>query len=232
MIRASSISTRRRPASGRAPRSSISRSSAPRATCCWRAWCGRRQRIPAEVIAIHGITNADVKNAPEWCDTLRRAARRADWTSHRGLQRHLRPANGQPGLRSLRAGRARRGLGVRDEAVCRLPRELGSRQALVPVPEAGARRPRLWRRARGHRAAADAFACRAVVLGMAATPLPESGSGTSRAARDSHQVFTLPWGCATGDDREPVGASCGSRRTRQSDASVRWAARRRARSWR
>ncbi len=26
------------------------------------------RRIPAEVIAIHGITNADVKNAPEWCD--------------------------------------------------------------------------------------------------------------------------------------------------------------------
>jgi DNA polymerase III epsilon subunit-like protein len=26
------------------------------------------RRIPAEVIAIHGITNADVKDAPEWGD--------------------------------------------------------------------------------------------------------------------------------------------------------------------
>ena len=100
------------------------------------------RRIPADAIAIHGITNADVKDAPEWCDVYDEVLRGAGRAPHRRLQRDVRQADGDPGVRAVRPGRARGGLGVRDEALRRVPRELGSGQALVPVPEAGARRAR------------------------------------------------------------------------------------------
>ena len=44
----------------------------------------------------------------------------------------------------------------------------------------------------GHRAAADAFACRAVVLGMAATPPPMPASRRESAALDAERPWHVP----------------------------------------
>ena len=44
----------------------------------------------------------------------------------------------------------------------------------------------------GHRAAADAFACRAVVLGMAATPPPKPETGANMAPLDAKRTWYIP----------------------------------------
>ena len=184
-----------------------------------------RQRIPAEVIAIHGITNADVKNAPEWCDihdellavlTGRRvvvynvtfdrqmvsqacdryAVLAPDADWECAMKRYAGfYGNWDPGKRWYRFQKL-------EHAVLAFGAEPG-----------------------GHRAAADAFACRAVVLGMAATSLPESVSGTSGAAWDSHQSVHAPLGMATGDasvsrSAPPAEVAARGNQTLQ----VRWAA--------
>ncbi|MDQ3225642.1 MAG: 3'-5' exonuclease [Chloroflexota bacterium] len=134
------------------------------------------RRIPAEVIAIHGITNADVQDAPEWRDIhetlLDALAGRRIIVYNVTFDRQM--VNQACDRYALSAPQA--------DWECAMKRYAGffgnwdpgkrwyrfeklERAVLAFGAEPG-----------GHRAAADAFACRAVVLGMAAATLPESGA--------------------------------------------------------
>jgi DNA polymerase-3 subunit epsilon len=130
--------------------------------------------IPVDAIAVHGITNADVKDAPEWCDVYDE-------------------------VQSILAGRR---IVVYNVTFDKQMVTQACRQYALPAPEAdwecamkryagfhgswdpGKRWYKFQKLERavltfgaepgGHRAAADALACRAVVLGMAATPPPRT----------------------------------------------------------
>ena len=184
------------------------------------------RRIPADATAIHGITNADVKNAPAWCDL------------HDDLQRVLagrriivynvifdrQMVNQACDRYSLAAPAA--------DWECAMKKYAGfygnwdpgrnwyrfeklERAVLAFGAEPG-----------GHRAAADAYACRAVVLGMAASTLPAPVTGANTADVDgqhSRQVFT---GIPASVHREKRGTGppeVGNLELKPLDAYTRWA---------
>jgi DNA polymerase III subunit epsilon len=134
------------------------------------------RRIPAEVIAIHGITNADVKDAPEWCDLYDEvrevlAGRRIVVYNVVFDRQMVTQACEQYALEAPEA-----------DWECAMKRYAGFHGSWDP----GKRWYRFQKLERavlafgaepgGHRAAADALACRAVVLGMAATQPPQHGN--------------------------------------------------------
>jgi hypothetical protein len=78
----------------------------------------------------------------------------------------------------------------------------------------------------GHRAAADAIACRAVVLGMAATPLPAPGAGANLAPLDAKRTWHIPGervAANPGNDRGATQTDSTSREKQPLDAYTRWA---------
>jgi DNA polymerase-3 subunit epsilon len=151
------------------------------------------RRIPADAIAIHGITNADVKDAPEWCDlyedVLRVLAGRRIIVYNVIFDRQMvkqacdRYALAAPAADWECAMRRYAGFYGNWDANKRWYRFQKLEHAVLTF---GARPG-------GHRAAADAFACRAVVLGMAATTPPEAGAGTAaRTDEASRGWHVLP----------------------------------------
>jgi DNA polymerase-3 subunit epsilon len=137
------------------------------------------KRIPADVIAIHGITDADVSGAPTWGDlyedVLRVLTSRRIVVYNVTFDRQM--VDQACGRFALAAPTA--------EWECAMKKYAGfygnwdaqkqwyrfqklERAVLAFGAEPG-----------GHRAAADALACRAVVLGMAATQPPATASGTA-----------------------------------------------------
>jgi DNA polymerase III subunit epsilon len=134
------------------------------------------QRIPAEVIAIHGITDGDVANAPCWdelyVDLRQRLEGRRIVVYNVAFDRQMIAQScAQCGLPLPAADwdcamKKYAGFhGSWDPAKRWYKFQKLERAVLAFGAEPG-----------GHRAAADAMACRAVVLGMAATPLPAIGS--------------------------------------------------------
>ena len=132
------------------------------------------RRIPAEVIAIHGITNADVTHAPEWCDLHDEllavlSGRRIVVYNVTFDRQMVTQACEQYALTAPEA-----------DWECAMKRYAGFHGSWDP----GKRWYRFQKLERavltfgaepgGHRAAADALACRAVVLGMAATEPPKT----------------------------------------------------------
>ena len=143
------------------------------------------RRIPADAIAIHGITNADVKDAPAWCDLyedlLRVLAGRRIIVYNVIFDRQMvnqaceRYALAAPAADWECAMRKYAGFyGNWDPGKRWYRFQKLERAVLTFGAEPG-----------GHRAAADAFACRAVVLGMAATapPAPRRRCSRTIAAR-------------------------------------------------
>ena len=144
------------------------------------------RRIPADATAIHGITNADVKDAPAWCDLyhdlLRVLAGRRIIVYNVIFDRQM--VNQACERYTLAAPAADWECAMRKYAGFHGNWDPGKRwyrfQKLEHAVLTFGAKPG------GHRAAADAFACRAVVLGMAATPPPRREDGTSVvASRDS-----------------------------------------------
>jgi DNA polymerase-3 subunit epsilon len=146
------------------------------------------RRIPADVTAVHGITDADVAGAPAWCDLHAELVRMLEGrrivvynvTFDRQM---VTQACDQYALPSPAA-----------DWDCAMKKYAGyhgswdarkrwyrfqklERAVLTFGAEPG-----------GHRAAADAFACRTVVLGMAATAPPEIDTTAPPVAIDSR-----PW---------------------------------------
>ncbi len=130
------------------------------------------RRIPADATAIHGITNADVKDAPAWCDLyedlLRVLAGRRVIVYNVIFDRQM--VNQACDRYALAAPAADWECAMRKYAGFYGNWDSGKRwyrfQKLERAVLAFGAEPG------GHRAAADAIACRAVVLGMAATPPP------------------------------------------------------------
>jgi hypothetical protein len=78
----------------------------------------------------------------------------------------------------------------------------------------------------GHRAAADAYACRAVVLGMAATPPPTPGAGANLAPIDTKRTWQVPADKADaipGNDRAATLTPATGPQRQPVDAYSRWA---------
>jgi len=150
------------------------------------------QRIPADAIAIHGITNADVKNAPAWCELydelLRVLAGRRIIVYNVIFDRQM--VNQACDRFSLDAPAADWECAMRKYAGFYGNWDPGKRwyrfQKLEHAVVAFGAQPG------GHRAAADAFACRAVVLGMAATPPPEQETGSNASSCDTKRVWHVP----------------------------------------
>jgi DNA polymerase III subunit epsilon len=150
------------------------------------------RRIPAEVIAIHGITNADVKDAPEWCDLYDDvrdvlAGRRIVVYNVVFDRQMVTQACEQYALEAPEA-----------DWECAMKRFAGFHGSWDP----GKRWYRFQKLERavlafgaepgGHRAAADALACRAVVLGMAATLPPRMDAPVDMALIDSSRSWHVP----------------------------------------
>src|SRR5829696_7849348 len=151
------------------------------------------RRIPADATAIHGITNADVKHAPAWCDLyedLQRAlAGRRIIVYNVIFDRQMvnqacdRYALAAPAADWECAMRKYAGFyGNWDPGKRWYRFEKLERAVLAFGAEPG-----------DHRAAADAVACRAVVLGMAATPAPGVGGGANDVAPvDAKRTLHIP----------------------------------------
>jgi DNA polymerase-3 subunit epsilon len=150
------------------------------------------RRIPAEVIAIHGITNADVKDAPAWCDLydalLGVLAGRRIVVYNVTFDRQM--VNQSCAQYALDAPEA--------DWECAMKRYAGFHGNWDP----GRRWYRFVKLERavltfgaepgGHRAAADALACRAVVLGMAAATPPRMATTSEIAAIDTARPWHVP----------------------------------------
>jgi DNA polymerase III subunit epsilon len=147
------------------------------------------RRIPAEVTAIHGITNADVQNAPAWCDLyqdlLRVLGGRRIIVYNVIFDRQM--VNQACDRYTLAAPAADWECAMRKFAGFHGNWDPGKRwyrfQKLEHAVLTFGAKPG------GHRAAADAFACRAVVLGMAATPPPMLDAGANSATNDVQRVW-------------------------------------------
>ena len=150
------------------------------------------RRIPADATAIHGITNADVKNAPAWCDLYQDllgvlASRRIIVYNVIFDRQMVNQACDRYALPSPAADWE---CAMRKYAGFHGNWDPGKRwyrfQKLEHAVLAFGARPG------GHRAAADAVACRTVVLGMAATPPPKREDGASVAAIDAQRIWHVP----------------------------------------
>jgi DNA polymerase-3 subunit epsilon len=156
------------------------------------------RRIPAEVIAIHGITNADVKDAPEWGDLYDElhdvlAGRRIVVYNVTFDKQMVTQACEQYALTAPEA-----------DWECAMKRYAGFHGSWDP----GKRWYRFQKLERavltfgaepgGHRAAADALACRAVVLGMAATAPPEMDAPADASPIDTSRPWHVPSAAANG----------------------------------
>ncbi len=149
------------------------------------------RRIPAEVTAIHGITNADVKDAPAWCDlyqdVLRVLAGRRIIVYNVIFDRQM--VNQACDRYTLAAPAADWECAMRKYAGFHGNWDPGKRwyrfQKLEHAVLTFGAKPG------GHRAAADAFACRAVVMGMAATSPPQAEAGPNTDAL-AKQVWPVP----------------------------------------
>jgi DNA polymerase III epsilon subunit-like protein len=130
------------------------------------------RRIPVDAIAIHGITDADVRDAPAWCDLYDEVRRVLDgrrivvynviFDQQMVSQACGRYALDAPAADWDCAMKKYAGFYGCWDATKRWYRFQKLERAVIAFgAEPG-----------GHRAAADAFACRTVVLGMAATPSP------------------------------------------------------------
>jgi DNA polymerase-3 subunit epsilon len=184
------------------------------------------RRIPAEVIAIHGITNADVKDAPEWCelyDELQEVlgGRRIVVYNVTFDRQMVTQACEQYALSPPEA-----------DWECAMKRYAGFHGNWDP----GKRWYRFQKLERavltfgaepgGHRAAADAVACRAVVLGMAATAPPRTASPVDIASIDTRRSWHVP-AAAPAIDHPPPGTA-GADRSVQDDSDALWRWRRAA----
>jgi DNA polymerase-3 subunit epsilon len=135
--------------------------------------------IPADATAIHGITDADVKNAPAWCELYeavldalhgrRIVVYNVTFDRQMVTQACDRYALTEPTADWDCAMKKYAGFYGSWDAKKRWYRFQKLERAVIAFgAEPG-----------GHRAAADAFACRTVVLGMATTPPPETGASGS-----------------------------------------------------
>ena len=150
------------------------------------------RRIPADATAIHGITNADVKDAPAWCDLyedlLRVLAGRRVIVYNVIFDRQM--VNQACDRYALAAPAADWECAMRKYAGFYGNWDSGKRwyrfQKLERAVLAFGAEPG------GHRAAADAIACRAVVLGMAATAPPKPATSSGSAALDADRPWHVP----------------------------------------
>jgi DNA polymerase III epsilon subunit-like protein len=184
------------------------------------------RRIPADATAIHGITNADVKDAPGWCDLyedlLRVLAGRRVIVYNVIFDRQM--VNQACDRYDLAAPAADWECAMRKYAGFYGNWDSGKRwyrfQKLERAVLAFGAEPG------GHRAAADAFACRAVVLGMAATAPPLPATSASSAALDANRPWHVPAEQDTanaGNARGATPTQSGSPQPQPVDAYTRWA---------
>src|SRR5215213_6970859 len=183
------------------------------------------RRIPADAIAVHGITNADVKDAPTWCDLyeelLRVLAGRRIIVYNVIFDRQM--VNQACERYDLAAPAADWECAMRKYAGFYGNWDSGKRwyrfQKLERAVLAFGAEPG------GHRAAADAFACRAVVLGMAATPPPMPETGAPMGSLAAKRTWHVPAEIATspGDGRELTETKATSPEQQPVDAYTRWA---------
>jgi DNA polymerase III subunit epsilon len=184
------------------------------------------RRIPADATAIHGITNADVKDAPGWCDLykdlLQVLAGRRVIVYNVIFDRQM--VNQACERYDLAAPAADWECAMRKYAGFYGdwdPRKRWHRfQKLERAVLAFGAEPG------GHRAAADAIACRAVVLGMAATPPPKPEIGASTARSDAKRTWQVPAeqaGINPGNNRAATQAQSPSPEQKPVDVYTRWA---------
>jgi DNA polymerase III epsilon subunit-like protein len=184
------------------------------------------RRIPADATAIHGITDADVKDAPAWCDLyedlLRVLAGRRVIVYNVIFDRQM--VNQACDRYDLAAPAADWECAMRKYAGFYGNWDSGKRwyrfQKLERAVLAFGAEPG------GHRAAADAFACRAVVLGMAAATPPVQVSTASTAALDAKRTWHVPAEKVAADPRNDRGLTqtqSASSEQQQVDAYTRWA---------
>src|SRR5215208_5911489 len=183
------------------------------------------RRIPADATAVHGITNADVKDAPAWCDLyeelLRVLAGRRIIVYNVIFDRQM--VNQACERYDLAAPTADWECAMRKYAGFYGNWDPGKRwyrfQKLERAVLAFGAEPG------GHRAAADAYACRAVVLGMAATPPPIPETTTYSAPLDTKRTWHIPAEKAAmpSDDRGARQSESTSPEQQPVDAYTRWA---------
>src|SRR5215210_3045860 len=183
------------------------------------------RRIPADATAIHGITNADVKDAPAWCDLYedlqRVLAGRRVIVYNVIFDRQM--VNQACDQYDLAAPAADWECAMRKYAGFYGNWDSGKRwfrfQKLERAVLAFGAEPG------GHRAAADAFACRAVVLGMAATPPSMPETGAPMGPLDAKRTWHVPAEIATspGDGRESTETKATSPGQQPGAAYTRWA---------
>jgi DNA polymerase III subunit epsilon len=183
------------------------------------------RRIPADATAIHGITNADVKHAPAWCDLyedLQRAlAGRRIIVYNVIFDRQM--VNQACDRYALAAPAADWECAMRKYAGFYGNWDPGKRwyrfQKLERAVLAFGSEPG------GHRAAADAVACRAVVLGMAATapPTPVTSPSTALDAKRPQPIPGEQDAVISGDDQRAVPTQSPSPQQQPLDTYTRWA---------
>jgi DNA polymerase-3 subunit epsilon len=182
------------------------------------------RRIPADATAIHGITDADVKDAPAWCDLyedlLRVLAGRRVIVYNVIFDRQM--VNQACERYDLAAPAADWECAMRKYAGFYGNWDSGKRwyrfQKLERAVLAFGAEPG------GHRAAADAIACRSVVLGMAATPPPMSET-TNLTPLDAKRTWHVPAEKAAipSDDHRPTQTGSTCPEGQPVDAYSRWA---------
>src|SRR5215204_590052 len=184
------------------------------------------RRIPADATAVHGITNADVKDAPAWCDLyedlLRVLVGRRIIVYNVIFDRQM--VNQACERYDLAAPAADWECAMRKYAGFYGNWDSGKRwyrfQKLERAVLAFGAEPG------GHRAAADAIACRAVVLGMAATAPPRSAPSASSAALDANRPWHIPSAQDAAIPSDAAGATLAQSRSPQQqlvDPYTRWA---------
>ncbi len=184
------------------------------------------RRIPADATAIHGITDADVKDAPAWRDLyedlLRVLAGRRVIVYNVFFDRQM--VNQACDRYALAAPAADWECAMRKYAGFYGNWDSGKRwyrfQKLERAVLAFGAEPG------GHRAAADAIACRAVVLGMAATAPPVPATSANSAAIDANRPWHVPAEQAAGNpdhSREATPTQSRSSQLQPVDAYTRWA---------
>ncbi len=153
------------------------------------------RRIPREVIAIHGITDADVTDAPDWAELHEQvcavlAGRRVIVYNVTFDRQMVTQSCGNYALPEPDA-----------EWECAMRRYAGyhgnwdSRKRWYSFVKLEKAVRTFGAEPGGHRAAADALACRTVVLGMAATPLPNPDDVATLPAAPAHLATadSMPW---------------------------------------